>query len=179
MRRQTRRLRNDAAVHIADLIALLAHPLRGLRQQLHRVCPRKTRIGVGKHAPDVAQSSGTEQGVDNGMRQGVGVRVSEQAAAVLDLHAAQHQLAPWDQGMNVPALTDAKAHWTTLHDWRCYSPWERPGGSRTAPEHGLGHGEIFRVSDLEIPRAALHQQRRMAEQFNRTGLIGHLVASLA
>ena len=69
--------------------------------------PAELRVGVGEVAADVAQRRGAEQRVGDGVAQRIGIRVAEQAVAVRDLDAAQHQPAPGDERVRVPALADA------------------------------------------------------------------------
>jgi hypothetical protein len=62
-------------------------------------------------ASDVAHGGRTEQGVGDGMRQRIGVRVPEQAVGVGNGHPAQNQGAAGHQRVAVPAFANAK--------WRC------------------------------------------------------------
>jgi hypothetical protein len=46
----------------------------------------------------------------------------------------------------------------------------------SAPEHGLGQCESRRGSDLEILRAAGHQQRPVAQRLHGAGFVGHVAS---
>ena len=58
-------------------------------------------IGVGEKVADVRLSQRPQDRIANRMHQHVGIGVSLQSFAVRDLHAAQDQPAPLDQGVNV------------------------------------------------------------------------------
>lgn len=102
------RLGNDGAVQIADLPAGLAHAPVGLGQQHHGVRALELGRGVGEELADIAQRGRTQQGVGDGMRQGVGVGVAQQAMGMRNGDAAQDQGAFGDQGVGVPAFADAE-----------------------------------------------------------------------
>jgi hypothetical protein len=53
---------------------------------------------------DIAHSGGAEQSVAKGVQKHIGVRMSVQALLVWNVHAADDELAPRDQGVNVESL---------------------------------------------------------------------------
>ena len=58
---------------------------------------------------DVAEGGGAEQRVADGVQQDVGIGVAVEAFLVLDLDAADHELAAQHQRMHVEALADSHA----------------------------------------------------------------------
>jgi hypothetical protein len=77
------------------------------------------------------------------------------------VHAANDELAPRHQRVHVPAL-----HHTDVVI------------GVAAPEHGLGQCEIIGIGDLEVLRAASHQQRPVAQRLHGAGLVGDGIARL-
>jgi hypothetical protein len=53
-------------------------------------------VGVGVEVTDVAEAGGAEQGVGDGVQNDVGVAMAEQAARVLDAHAAEDERSAGD-----------------------------------------------------------------------------------
>src|SRR5258708_19878505 len=51
-------------------------------------------------------------------------------------------------------------------------------GSRRPAENRVREIEIFRIRDLEVAQAALHEARRVAEPFDRARFVGQIVAVL-
>ena len=107
MWRQFGGLGNDGAVYIADGIAFGAYPTRHFAQQCRRVRAFELCVGVREMAANIAQRGRTQQGISNGVQQSIGVRMPQQSFVVPDIHATQNQFAAFDQGMNVPAFTNA------------------------------------------------------------------------
>mgnify|MGYP007094620077 CR=1 FL=1 len=69
------------------------------------------------------------QRVDHGMHQHVGVRMTEQAALVRNIDAADDQFAPFDQRVDVAALSDADH---ACRPWRMSSASARSSCSAAA-----------------------------------------------
>jgi hypothetical protein len=57
---------------------------------------------------DIAQSCAAEQRIGDGVEQGIGIRMTQQPFVRGDVHAAEDERPPLDQGMNVPTLAYAK-----------------------------------------------------------------------
>ena len=68
------------------------------------------RVGVGKVAANIAQRDGAEERIGNRVQQRVGVGMTEQPGCVRDFHAAEYQLAAFNQPMHVVTLPDSKTH---------------------------------------------------------------------
>ena len=107
VRCHARGLGHDGRVDVANLIARLRQALAHVAQQHQRVGPPVLGIGVGEMAANVAQGRCTEQRIDDGMQQHIGIGVAEQTMGVLNHHPTHHQGPTGHQGMHVPALTDA------------------------------------------------------------------------
>ena len=98
----------DDAVHVDDLETALAHKASHLGEQLERVSILVGRVGVGEELPDVAPADAAEQGVGNGVREHVGIRVPQEPARMRYVHAAQDEPAPLGERMHIVALPDAQ-----------------------------------------------------------------------
>ena len=72
--------------------------------------PASARPTGGKCAPEIAQSGGAEQRVAERVQQHVGVAVPVETAFEWDLLAAEQQLPPGDEAVDVVALADAELH---------------------------------------------------------------------
>ena len=99
-------LRDDGGVHIHDRAVAEFNLARGFVQKdlAGRALP--ARVGVGEESADVALADGAEDGVANGMHEGVGVGVAVEALRVGNVDAAENQLAALDQGMNIVTDTN-------------------------------------------------------------------------
>ena len=64
---------------------------------------------------DVSQRRGSQQGIANGMRKNIGIRVPFQSALERYLHTSEDQFAPFHQTMIIDPLSDAKPRFTHLH----------------------------------------------------------------
>ena len=115
MRRHLRRLSCDDAIDVDDLVALFAHLVRYSRQQLHGIGPLPFGIGVGEELADIATADGSEQRIGHGMREHIGVGVTEQAQGMRDIHPADDELAALDQLMHVVALPYAQGVESQAH----------------------------------------------------------------
>ena len=78
------------------------------RHVAHRtvgVHPHGAGLDALRHAEgaaDVAERHGAEQGIGNRVQQGIGIGMAEQAGGVRNLHAAENQLAAFDQDVVGP-----------------------------------------------------------------------------
>lgn len=110
MGRQARRLGDHGAVHVDELPACGLHGAQGFGQQHGRIGAFELGVGVGEMAANVAQAGRAQQCVGDGVQQGVGIRMAQQANAVRNLDATQHQPTPRHQGVHIPALTHTQFH---------------------------------------------------------------------
>ena len=107
-RTQLRLLREDDHVQVDNLPARAVQPGQRLRQEQLRVGVLPPRVGVGVRVADVAEAGRPQQRVGDGVQHHVGVAVADQAAAVLDADAAQHQRPAFRETVRV--VTGADAH---------------------------------------------------------------------
>lgn len=99
---------DERAIDVAHLPAFLRDHALGFGEQLLAVGVLISRVGVGEVLADVAQAKRTQQGIDDGMGQGVGVRMAQQALFMGNLNAAQHQAAVWGPRVKIKALSNAE-----------------------------------------------------------------------
>ncbi len=78
---------------------------------------------------DIAEAGGPEQRIGDRMEQHVGIGMAEQPALEGDLHAADDELAPRHEGMDVETLADA--HHACLLCCRILSASTRSAGQVT------------------------------------------------
>ena len=105
MRRDLRLLCNERGVDVDDApLAKLHLPRRLLEKSFTRLI-FPARIGVRKKVPDVRLAQRAQQRVADGVHQNVGVRVTVESLGVRDFDAAENELPPRDQLMNI--VTDA------------------------------------------------------------------------
>ena len=58
--------------------------------------------------PDIARRGRTEQRVDNGVYQHIGVRVAEQSHVMWNVDSPDDEWTTWHQGVDIPALANAQ-----------------------------------------------------------------------
>ena len=108
MRGELGRLAVDGAVAVDELEALLAHDARHVGEQDEGVGVLVGGIGVGEELADVARAQRAEDGVGEGMGEDVSVGVPEKARGMLDVDAAQDELASLDEAVHVMAMADTQ-----------------------------------------------------------------------
>ena len=69
----------------------------------------QTRVGIRKMPADVAQPRRTEQRVADRVQQHVAIGMAEQTLLERDVDAADHQLAPRHQRVDVEPLSDSES----------------------------------------------------------------------
>src|ERR1022692_249094 len=87
--------------------------------------------------PDVVRAQSPEHGVADRVQQGVGVRVSLQAALEGNRDTTEHQPPPGDQRMHIETVADA--------DVRHRSRYGAASSGASAPRMAPGTGVGFRV----------------------------------
>jgi hypothetical protein len=75
VRRHLGRLRDDGGVHIGDGPPAHTHTVSRLGQEQRGVGAAKGGVGVGEMPSDVAQGGRSQQGVRDGVQQGIGIRM--------------------------------------------------------------------------------------------------------
>ena len=109
MRRHPRLLGDDGGVEVHHLEIERSQFLGDVAQQAAAVGPFEFRIGIGIVLADVAEAGGAQQRIADGVQQHIGVGMAIEPFLVLDLDAADHQLAAVDQWVHVEALADSHA----------------------------------------------------------------------
>jgi len=99
-------LEADRGVHIHNRVAGLLEEFSRVtkKQEAGSVAP--LRGGIRKVPANVAQRRGAEQGVADGVRQRVAVRVAHGSFVERNTHAAQNQFAPRSEAVNIAAEAD-------------------------------------------------------------------------
>ena len=99
--RKFRLLDKHGAIEVRDPETLLGDLVPGGHEHLARVAPLVARVGIGKQLADVAQSSGTQQSVGNGVQQNVGIAVAHGLKVEGNVDPAQPQRPPRRQPVRV------------------------------------------------------------------------------
>ena len=86
------------------------HAPHRLLQQHARIGPFEAGIGVREMRANVAQPGTAEDGVGNGVQQGIGIGMAQQPFSYGICARRQDQRATFDQSMNVPAFANAQVH---------------------------------------------------------------------
>ena len=98
---------------------------------------------VGEELAEIAEAAGAEQRVDHGVGEDVRIRVSGEAAVVLDLDPADHQALPLDQPVAVVSDSDPQPHQVLA------SPESRTSGV-SSPGRPSGASLRSRPSKMQI-----------------------------
>ena len=108
MRGDLRLLAGNGAVGIDKLKAQLARIVHYAGKQHHRVGTLVGGIGVGEQLADVSPAAGSQNGVGQGVREHIGIRVAQQAALVGNVDTADDTSTPLHQTVNVVAMANAQ-----------------------------------------------------------------------
>ena len=155
MRRHLGRLGNDGGI---DLLWGEPQALEfdnHIAQQDPAVRVFVGRRAIGKMPADIPQARGAQQGIADGMQQGIGIGVAQEALLVRNRHSPENQAPALDQGMHIKALAN---------------PW--PGIRQSVCRHLREAGKVFFISELAVGPVALYQYRTNAEILDGAGLIG-------
>ena len=90
----------------------------------------------------------------------VAVGVAEQAAAVRDQDAAEHQMPARDEPVRVDAVADSRGH-------------------RDLLEQRAEQDEVLRERDLEVARVAGHHRDRLADRLDERGIVAGVMPCAA
>src|SRR5215203_2746279 len=120
-------LTDDGGVDVRRRVTGVGELLAHGAQKTERVGVTPALVGVGKVLADVAEAGRSEQRVDDGVGQDVGVAVAgEPGFGLLDLHAAEDQAATGRQAVGVEADAGAQLRSHPIGSSR------RPRSSNTA-----------------------------------------------
>ncbi len=98
----------DGAVDVADAVAFGGNDVEGLAQKNLGVDVLKLVALLGwKMITDVAHVGGSKNGVANGMDEHIGIGMAEQTEGVVNLDAAEPEVAVGNQLVNVVAEADS------------------------------------------------------------------------
>ncbi len=95
--------KGDVDVHHGKTVFLQG--FNGPAKELKAVGVFVLRVGVGIEFSDVAEGSGAEKRIADGVTEHVGVGVTEQPALMSDLYASQNQTPSFGEGMNVKTVS--------------------------------------------------------------------------
>ena len=107
MRRELGRLREHGRIQIAELPAALAHERGNVPQQRNAVRALVARVGIRKMFADITERERTEQGIHDGVREHVRVRVTVQTKLKRNVHTADDARSAGDQSVYVVTMSDA------------------------------------------------------------------------
>lgn len=88
-RSQLGTLSRNCGVDIADTVTFLSQQLSNMSQQFEAADTFVPRVGVGEMLSNVAEGSGTEQSIANGMQKHIGIAVTNKAMSMRHLHTTK------------------------------------------------------------------------------------------
>ncbi len=101
-------LGDQRQVGIPQNIPLLLNEVDDVVQEPYTIGPTVTGIRVGKVLPEVSERQGAKQGVHQGMREDIGIGVSEQAPFMRNRNSSQDQGAIFNKGMDIKSGANSK-----------------------------------------------------------------------
>ena len=107
MRRELGRLCEHGRIQIAELPAAFAHERGNVTQQRDAVRALVARVGIRKVLADVAERERAEQGIHDGVREHIRVRVTVQTKLKRNVHTADDARSAGDQSVYVVTVSDA------------------------------------------------------------------------
>src|SRR5262249_56853345 len=103
MRADPRRLAHDGDVKMGDAPTSRTHTFyRECQEPIGRSAP-PLRIGRGKMHTDIALGERTEKGIDERMKNDVGIRMPGQSARMGHAHATKHHVIAVAEAVNIEA----------------------------------------------------------------------------
>ena len=107
VRRELGRLCEHGRIQIAELPAAFAHERGNVTQQRDAVRALVARVGIRKVPSDVTERERAEQGIHDGMREHIRVRVTVQTKLKRNVHTADDARPAGDQSVYVVTVSDA------------------------------------------------------------------------
>ena len=107
VRRELGRLCEYGRIQIAELPAAFAHERGNVTQQRDAVRALVARVGIRKMLADVTERERAEQGIHDGMREHIRVRVTVQTKLKRNVHTADDARSAGDQSVYVVTVSDA------------------------------------------------------------------------
>src|SRR5450432_1470365 len=92
---------DDHGVYMLNGKGLFLQELSGVLQEHHAVSALPLRIGIGEVRSDVAEASGAKESVAQGVSQNIAVGMTDRAFVERKLDAANNELAPRLQPMQI------------------------------------------------------------------------------
>lgn len=148
-------------IDIDDLVILGCEQRDSANEKADRIRVAVYIFGRGEMRADVAEGSGAEEGVSDGVGHRIGVGVPEKPKLAGNYHAAQDEPASRGETMRVVPVSDAHDRDLTRGVARCrrwaVPPWpprEKGGGWKPAalsPGCRVGHQETIIRSSAEWP----------------------------
>ncbi len=118
MRQQLRLLGENVRVDVFDAEAALPEKIRGSSKKLQARHSFVLRIRIGKQFSDIAETSSTQQGIDNRVTQHVAVGMCNKTPVVRNFHTAESQMRSRTQPMQIEAQSDSELHEDARSSWR-------------------------------------------------------------
>ena len=94
-------------IQIAELPAAFAHERGNVTQQRDAVRALVARVGIRKMLADVTERERAEQGIHDGVREHIRVRVTVQTKLKRNVHTADDARSAGDQSVYVVTVSDA------------------------------------------------------------------------
>ena len=97
----------DVRIDITDLVSLLADEISGISQELQTRYAFEAVIRIRKHFTDIAEPTGAEQGIRNGMTEHISVGMSAQSVRMRQSDATDFEGNAWFEFVRIPAVAYA------------------------------------------------------------------------
>jgi NAD(P)H-dependent FMN reductase len=183
MRRNLRLLRDDGGVHVDDSRLAELHLSGGFLQENAARNALPARIGVGEKMTDVRLAQRAEHRITNRVHENVGIRVAVETFRVRNFHAAQNELAPLGQLVNVITYAHVNHRRNISATHRATKQFVEPWTPAQEETHGLlDRASILtmlptllrRISQFDIPGPPCYSQFMSETTLNILAVIGSL-----
>ncbi len=99
-------LGENHAIQVHDVPARGGDPRGGGLQHPRGIAAPVGWIGVGKHLADVAQAGGSEEGISDGVKKDVGIRVADRGPVMRDRDTTEPERLARAEAMRIVPKTD-------------------------------------------------------------------------
>jgi hypothetical protein len=107
IRRNLRSFKTDRGIDVDNMEAMLRQEVAHMFQQDQARYAFVPRVGVREVLADITEAGRTCERIHDCVKENVGVGVTGETLAVLDLHAPEDELPPLLKAMDVVAVADA------------------------------------------------------------------------
>ena len=156
MRQDLRSLCDQRCVDIRDRKSVVRQQCRDAPNEDAAVDAVEFGAGIGEQFTYVAESGGPQQGITQGMKQNITIRMGGKTLIKWERHTAYYDVVSVDEAMRVVTLADSHGLLSSLR-----------------PQVQFGKRQVFGIRDLDVVRVTFDHAGNTAREFYCLRFVGN------